>query len=138
MSGPDDSLRRPLDPGAEFAPALLDVWRLAAEESLEGRSLAELSVELFAGLTERPLYTAAELPAPAASVPRRTAAGWQACQRCDHPDPAETGRWIAEAALRGVGCAWLAFDAAARSGLDAWDPESAALPVDGLVLSSAS
>ena len=136
MSAPDETLRRPPDPGAEFAPATLDAWRVAAAESLEGRRLDELTVELFAGLTVRPLYTEEDLPA--ASVPHRAAAGWQACQRCDHPDPAETGRWIAEAADRGVGCAWLVFDAAARRGLDASDPESAALPVDGISLCSAS
>jgi len=136
VSGPDDSLRRPPDPGAEFAAATLDAWRLAAAESLEGRRLDELAVELVAGLTARPLYTEEDLPP--ASVPRRTAAGWQACQRCDHPDPDETGRWITEAARRGVDCAWLVFDAAARRGLDACDPASAGLPVDGLVLSSAS
>lgn len=137
MGNPDDLLCRPADPRAEFTPASLEAWQAAAEASLEDRGLGELEAELVAGMPARLVYAAADLP-PSVSAPRRAAPGWHACQRCDHPDPAETGRWIADAAERGMTCTWLAFDAAARHGLDARDPASAALAVDGLVLSSAA
>ena len=149
MSAPDISTSLPPDPREEFPTASLDDWRIAAEESLAGRRLEDLTVGLFGGVAVRPLYTAEDprgcsgYPGVApftrgASAVARAVAGWQACQRCDHPDPAETGRWIAEAAQRGIGCAWLVFDAAARRGLDASDAGSAALAVDGVVVSSAA
>jgi len=137
VSAPDDSISRPLDLAREFAAASADDWRRTVADSLGGRRLEDLLVEVCDGVAVRPLYTADDLPAGGARAVPRATAGWQACQRCDHPDPAETGRWIAEAARRGVDGAWLVFDAAARRGLDAWAPASAALAVDGVVLSTA-
>ena len=137
MSFPDDSISRPLDPAQEFAAASADDWRRAVADSLGGRRLEDLLLEVCDGVAVRPLYTADDLPAGQARAVPRAAAGWKACQRCDHPDPAETGRWIADAAQRGVDGAWLVFDAAARRGLVASDPGSAALAVDGFVLSAA-
>lgn len=137
MSAPDDSISRPLDLAPELSAASAHDWRRAVADSLGGRRLEDLLVEVCDGVAVRPLYTADDLAAGQARAVPRAAAGWQACQRCDHPDPAETGRWIAEAAQHGVDGAWLVFDAAARRGLDASDPGSAALAVDGVVLSAA-
>jgi len=149
VSARDISTAWPPDPRGEFPAASVEDWREAAAQSLAGRRLDDLTVEHCPGVAVRPLYTEQDLPALSGG-PGRTpfargtgatahpAAGWRACQRCDHPDPAEAGRWVAEAARRDVSCAWLVFDAAARRGLDAADPASAALAVDGVVTSSAA
>ena len=137
MSIPDSTISSPLDPAREFPAAAFDDWARAAEDSLGGRRLSDLVVEICAGVAVPPVATAAELPAAATAAIARPAVGWQPCQRCDHPDPEETARWIADAAARDVRGSWLVFDAAARHGLDAWDAAAARLAVDGVSLSTA-
>jgi methylmalonyl-CoA mutase len=138
VSAPDDSISRPLDPAREFPPVSVGDWQRTAAESLGGRQLADLVVEVCAGVTMRPLAAADDLPAGVAAAIGRAAPRWLACQRCDHPDPAEAARWIADAAGRDAGGAWLVLDAAARRGLDAWDAAAAHLAVDGVSLSTAA
>ena len=130
------SQKNPSDPQPEFPKADLEAWQKAAEKSLKGRPLADLTWETPDGISVKPLYTAADtaklphtdtLPgfAPFIRGPQATMYAvrpWTIRQYAGFSTATESNAFYRKALAAGGQGVSVAFDLATHRGYDSDHP----------------
>lgn len=133
-----------------FPPPSLEQWRALVDKDLKGAPYAKkLVTRTLEGIEIQPLYTRADLPAPAAvadwpgQAPFTRGAqgsdavpGWDIRQEVTHPDPATAARQVRQELARGADSLQLALDPAGATGVAVRSADDLDLVLAGADLSA--